>query len=62
MFPGYWILLLNLINTLMETGRVPNDLTVRTVIPIPEDKFPTKYEELRTINLLPVVGSGNFCG
>lgn len=39
----------------METEIVPNDLKVRTVIPIPKVQLPTKCQESRPINLFPVV-------
>lgn len=47
--------LLNLINTSIKKGMLPAELKISTVVPIPKVNFPKKGEELRPINLLPVV-------
>ena len=47
--------LLNIVNTSLETGRVPSLLKISTIIPIPKVASPTKPEQCRPINLLPVV-------
>lgn len=47
--------LLNLVNTCLQTGVLPAILKCSTVIPVPKISKPVKPEDLRPINLLPVV-------
>ncbi|KAF5281752.1 hypothetical protein FQR65_LT14547 [Abscondita terminalis] len=47
--------LLNIVNTSLQTGRVPTRLKCSTVIPVPKISRPTRPENLRPINLLPIV-------
>nr|CAI5833762.1 unnamed protein product [Callosobruchus analis] len=47
--------LLNIINTSLQNGILPPELKKSTVVPVPKTRNPGKYEDLRPINLMPVV-------
>lgn len=47
--------LLHLVNTSILGGKVPKKAKVSVIVPIPKIQNPTKPEEFRPINLLPVV-------
>lgn len=47
--------LLHLVNTSLSTGMVPSDAKISVIVPIPKVSNPSKPEEFRPINLLPVI-------
>ncbi|KAJ8975902.1 hypothetical protein NQ317_011373 [Molorchus minor] len=54
-YQGIGHVILNLVNTSLQTGNIPHELKVSTIIPIPKVANTIKAEELRPINTLPPI-------
>lgn len=47
--------LLNIVNTVITSGRIPSDLKISVIVPIAKVPSPTLPEQFRPINLLPTI-------
>ncbi|KAJ8980533.1 hypothetical protein NQ317_008330 [Molorchus minor] len=54
-YQGIGHVILNLVNTSLQTGNISHELKVSTIIPIPKVANTIKAEELRPINTLPPI-------
>lgn len=48
-------IILNLINTSLDTGKVPSQLKISTIVPIQKVNNTIKSEEFRPVNTLPSI-------